>query len=135
MAYTKKHLRLRWPADGEYAGLVVVMRAASLGVLLRLQSLTSELQGPASEEAGLAAIGELVDALTASLVSWELFEEDADGAERPVPATREGVEGLDVALTMEIVRAWMEAAKATVPAPLESGPGVLARVPMEPLPS
>lgn len=114
----------------EYEGLEVRTRSASMDVMIGLVRMARELD-PANLDPEL--VNGLLDKFAVLLVSWNL-EDDDDVA---VPATREGLGGLDFTLSTAIVLAWVEGV-AGVPGPLgrpsTAGlPSEAVPLPMEPL--
>jgi hypothetical protein len=133
VGYVRKRATYRLAfADGEFEGLEVVARSASVEAYQRLADLaTRELSSPPSAD-DLAEIDHLYRAFAGVLVSWNLEEEDGT----PVPATYDGLRSQDLPFAVAIVLAWMNAV-AGVSRPLEmpSTDGALeASLPMEVLP-
>ena len=111
-----------------YDGLEVKVRAGTLGNMLRIQTLSAK-----GEEMGEAETEEMFVRFASLLAGWNI--EDDDGT--PVPATLDGLKGLEPGLAMEIMRA-AGAAIGGVAAPLENGsadggPSAVESLPTVPL--
>lgn len=107
----RKVFRLTF-ADSEYEGLEVIARGASVGGMLDVQGLAADaVEGRASGAgAGMIAL------FTESLVSWNLTDDD----DQPIPATADGIRGLDIDFVMLLIRAWASH-QTEVPDPLAEG--------------
>lgn len=122
----------------DLAGLAVRMYVPPLGELTRLVELAAGLApalaaGQATLDQGREALG-VYDILTKYIKDWNVT---VDGA--PVPATPEGLAGLEVGFLNRIVQAW-QSAIGEVPAPLapsspSTPPPDLSSIPMAPLPA
>lgn len=88
-------------------GLHVKVRSVPLGEFSKITSLAlhaeSAIKSGKPDADALKAIDGMFEAFAKSLVSWDL--EDAD--DRPIPATLEGLQGLDFEFVMMLVQEWM----------------------------
>lgn len=118
MGFKRSALLLEWPENSEFSGLEVRMRRLSIRQLSEVQGLADLRKDDTVDTVKVFA--DLLDAIADGLLGWN-YEAD-DGA--PVPATREGLDGCDVDMVLQLVRAWMDAA-ASVPlaSPPSSPPG------------
>lgn len=129
MGYRKKPsvMVLTFEDDEELTGLEVHLRGKSLGEYLEIVGLAdSELDGP--------VLVRQLEELAASLISWNLEEEDGT----PVPATRDAVFAQDKDLMMKVAVRWFERLEGAVDAPLpdsspSGGPSPVASIPTETL--
>lgn len=109
----RKTYRLAF-ADGEFEGLEVTARSASVDAYQRIATLaTRQVSAPPSAE-DLAEIDHLYRAFAGVLVSWNLEEEDGT----PVPATYDGLKAQDLPFAVAVILAWMDAV-AGVSRPLD----------------
>lgn len=132
--YQRPPLRLTWPDDSEYSGLVVRCRRPSLGEALTLQDATPTSR--VEELAGVASLlaGELVDegsGLGPIICEWNLD----DHLGRPVPITVAGLRSVDpmliATISGQLVR---EVIGVPVPLPPPSSggdPSLEASIPMD----
>lgn len=139
MGYNRQKDLTVWALDFDaYPGLVVRARAASFLGLRAAAAAVPVLNAPAgarvTELQYLSAMDLLLDAFAMSLVDWTLEEGDDD---RPVPATKQGLQHLDLPFLLDITGAWADAT-STQPAaatPLEvevpEVPEIEAELPME----
>lgn len=88
--------------DPSYAGLEVACRMAPRGVLTAAASLGGVDPRRFTREHA-ATLDHLSDAFAESLLSWNLTRNGVD-----VPATKEGVDSLDLAFLMQLVTPWLE---------------------------
>lgn len=124
--FVRPPLELRW-ADGDLAGLVVVIRRMSIGEY-RLPCLNTNVVrltaravgGDPDAERELTAVTDLV---ADALVEWNL----------PNPVTPEGVCALDPVLLDEIIRQWVNRTIG-VPDPLGTPSSAGAPFPEETIP-
>jgi hypothetical protein len=129
MGYRKKPkvMVLTFEDDEELKGLEVHLRGKTLGEYLEIIGLKdSEVDGP--------VLVRQLDELAASLISWNLEEEDGT----PVPATREAVFAQDKDLMMKVAVEWFERLEGKVDAPLpqsspDGEPSPVASIPTETL--
>jgi hypothetical protein len=91
-------------ADGDLAGLVIRVRAVSVGALQELLTKLDELSN-------MEAMPYIARSLADHLIGWNIDDENGD----PVPATYEGILSLDPAELAEIGRAWMQSVSGAVP--------------------
>lgn len=120
MGFQRSALRLVWPEDSEFFGLEIRMRRLSIRQLSEVQSL-ADVKKDGTDTAKIFA--DLLDAIADGLLGWnyetEQQQQDGTTATVPVPATREGLDGCDVDMILQLVRAWIGAAAAV---PLASKP-------------
>lgn len=136
MGYTRSALRLEWPEDSEFSGLVVRMKRITVRQVVRVEGL-SELRKAGTSAEVEAAWSEILDTIGAGLLGWNLEDEvvtEVDGVmvvtgKAPVPATREALDDCDMDLILAIVRAWTQAGAAV---PLASQPSSPTGAPEEP---
>jgi hypothetical protein len=91
-------------ADGDLEGLVIRVRAVSVGALQELLTKLDELSN-------VEAMPYIARSLADHLIGWNIDDEDGN----PVPATYEGILSLDPAELAEIGRAWMQSLSGAVP--------------------
>jgi hypothetical protein len=125
MGYKRGALLLGWEDGSEFAGLEVRMRRLTIKQLIRLEELTDLRSSDDSAEV-VAAMTELTDIIGKGLLGWNLEDE---GTGEPVPATREALDGIDLDMTLAILRAWRRAAADV---PLASPPSSLTGEPVPP---
>lgn len=112
MGYKRKQKTYRLVfQDPGLEGLEVRVRSVPVDQLMLVGDLLEK-----SEANDPAALSGLLDILAASLVGWNLENEDGT----PVPATREALGAEDVDLVLQIIDGWNQAI-AGVPGPLGSG--------------
>lgn len=124
--YKRAALRLEWPEDSEFAGLVVRMKRISIKQLLRVERL-GNLRSSGTAEEVESAMTEILDTIGKGLLGWNYETERVVSAEGamvetesvPVPAVRESLDDLDIDMVMAIVKAWTKAAAGV---PLASPP-------------
>jgi hypothetical protein len=123
--------------EGQLEGFEAAMRGATLGEVVRIQTLlASELMAPAN----IDDRKEFVELLGSKLISWNLTEdveikEFGTTEERPVPATAEQLAKEDWSMVLALAYAWIDAG-VHVKAPLdrESSNGMpsgVESIPME----
>lgn len=121
MGFKRSALLLEWPENSEFSGLEVRMRRLSIGQLSHVQGLADLRKDGMSDTAQV--FSDLLDAIAEGLLGWnyevEQVQEDGTKADVPVPATREGLDGCDVDMVVQLTRAWLSAAAAV---PLASPP-------------
>lgn len=105
--HPEQRYRIVFAEPDALAGLIVVVRAATVDDYVRIGDLTAEDVSPAQ-------VAALCDAMGPMLVEWDLTV----GGE-PVAATTAGLRSLDARLASRLARAWLDAI-ATVPVPLET---------------
>ena len=93
-------LRLKF-VDPSFNGLEVVCRAVPLAELQEAAKLADIDPRDITDE-DQARVEQLVAAFAAALVSWNLTR-----GGRKVPATRKGVQSLDLIFTMQLIAAWL----------------------------
>ncbi len=93
-------LRLQF-TDPSYSGLEVVCAAVPWGQVSEAAELAHVDPGNITD-ADQAKIDRLIGSFADALVEWNLIR---DG--EPVPATRQGVESLDLLFVMQLVGAWL----------------------------
>lgn len=126
----KKVFRLTFE-DSDYAGLVVLVRAASVGDMLDVQEIQDSVEGGMTSQVA----ADTFEMFAKALVEWNLTDDD----DQPVPTTLDGLRGLDVDFLAFIIRAWA-AQQTGIPGPLAEGSTSGATspalsIPMEPLPT
>lgn len=135
MGYTVQRTiyALAWGEDTPHPGMEVRVRSAGVGVYRRLAAFASTaLAHPLTVEQ-LQMLDDAHGLLGELLVAWNLEEEDGT----PIPATADGLRGLEASLVADILLEWMRAV-AGVPAPLvrpstDGDRSVEASLTMEPL--
>lgn len=93
-------LRLKF-TDPSFNGLEVVCQVVPLGELRAAAELAKVDPKNITDE-DQARVDRLVGAFTDALVSWNLTRKG-----RKVPATRKGVDSLDLLFTMQLIAAWL----------------------------
>jgi len=126
---TKKY-HLVFDETTDLEGLDVVVRGISTAQLLRIQKLGT---GFTAAKLDSGAFEEMVGVLSASIVEWNLEDDD----DQPVPTTVEGLMSQDPNVIMSIITAWTSAVGG-ISAPLGGGstsgqPSLEASLPMETL--
>ena len=126
--------------DPDYEGIVVRVRAGSMGSFLDVMGLAGmDLMEGADVTiddmmAGASEVDALFKQFIALVLEWNLEDEDTG---EPIPTTVEGLRSLELPFVMTLVGAWMDAMKGTTPGlpqPSGSGPQSLeASIPMEEL--
>lgn len=117
MGYVRSTLRLVWPDDSEFSGLVVHMKRLSIKKFLQVQAL-DDLRGAENvdEAEAVAAMGQMLDIMAGALISWnledEVEQEDGSTVNVPVPATREALDEQDVAMVLDLLSNWIATASA-----------------------
>ncbi len=101
-------------ADGPLTGATIRAKSVSTGEYLRIKDLAAEAAQGRREEA--AHNHALFDAFAAALVDWDLVDEDGT----PIPADRDGLNRLDLAVSLELAICWLETI-ASAPPPLSNG--------------
>jgi hypothetical protein len=97
-----QHLRLVF-SDPSYSGLEVVCRLVPVGQLTEAATLAGiDPKAVRSEDA--QKVQNLIGAFAQALVSWNLTRKG-----RKVPATRAGVDSLDLIFIMQLIEAWLSA--------------------------
>jgi len=122
-------LKLTW-ADGEFAGLEIRAKRASLETFFELAPLIDGGIDTGSEEGRAEFLG-LFKTFGEYLVSWNLRDEDGT----PIPCTPQEFMAMDPRFVREVLDQWAEAI-AGVAAPLEQlspagGPSLEESLPME----
>jgi hypothetical protein len=129
-----------WALDFDaYPGLTVRARQANFLGLRAAAAALPVLNAPArarvTDVQYLAAMDLLLDAFAMALVDWTLLEGDDD---RPVPATKQGLQRQDLEFLLNITGAWADATTtqpaAAAPPPEPEPPEVPeieAELPME----
>lgn len=125
----KNLVRLTFDPGHDLEGLVVMMRALSTDGLYTMLDMVERMVDVAGlTEASVNAdpskvkgirskIEPLTDLFAAHLVSWDL-EVEADEEGQPpvrVPATREGIGTLEIAITQKLIAAWYTRVRPTSP--------------------
>lgn len=139
MGYNRQKDLTVWALDFDaYPGLVVRARGASFLGLRAAAAAVPVLNAPpragVTDIQYLGAMDLLLDAFAMSLVDWTL-EEGAD--DRPVPATKQGLQRQDLPFLLDITGAWADAtggqpaAVLPVEAELPDVPEIEADLPME----
>jgi hypothetical protein len=115
VGYVRPTLRLVFDEEhhGDLAGLEVRMKRLTIDQLVRVSKLRG---GIGDEDDAVDKVAELVDAVAAGIIGWNLEEEGAHG-NVPVPPTAENLRVQDFALIQAVTSAWMDAAVG-VSAPL-----------------
>ena len=110
-------LRLVWPKDSIYAGLVVRARTASLGQLFDISELASGAERITSEN--LDTVKLLYKTFADRLVSWNYQDETG----RPIEPTAENLHKEEHPFVMALVYAWLDAVQGVIKpdGPLDSG--------------
>jgi hypothetical protein len=97
-----QHLRLVF-SDPSFGGLEVVCRLVPVGQLTEAASLAG-IDPKAVRPEDAQKVQNLIGAFAQALVSWNLTRKG-----RKVPATRAGVDSLDLIFTMQLIEAWLSA--------------------------
>lgn len=97
-----QHVRLVF-SDPSFNGLEVVCRLVPVGQLSEAASLAN-VDPKAIKPEDAEKVQNLITAFSNALVSWNLTRKG-----RKVPATRKGVDGLDLVFTMQLIEAWLTA--------------------------
>lgn len=115
MGYVRSTLKLTWPEDSEFDGLVVRMKRLSIRRLLEVQSL-QDLRGSDDAKESMEALTGILDIVAGALIGWNLEEdveqEDGSTVAVAIPATREALDDADVGLVLDLVSNWIGAASA-----------------------
>jgi hypothetical protein len=139
--YQRPLIKLTWADDTEFAGLVVRCRRISCHESFELERARSELAAQ-SDRSTRDAWEPVQRLLVGSLIQWEgeaaadpvIVEWNLDDHRgRPVPVTLDGIQGQDLALTIEISTQLIRAATgvpAPLPQPSTEDPAVEADIPM-----
>lgn len=143
----RKVFLLRFAEGSDLDGATVKVRSIPFGQFTAMIGLAGSAAQAINEEATAAQImgaidpedvaqmGRLLTGFGKALVEWDLEEEDGT----PIPATPEGVAGLDTDVAFEIIEPWLEAIQGVRQgSPLQSGSGSGTTspepsLPMEPL--
>jgi hypothetical protein len=88
-------------ADEDMGGLIVVMKALSIGGLLEVTKMAASI-GEA-EQPDLGQVSEMFRVFANHLVSWNLEDDIGD-----VPPDYDGVIAQDLDFILKIITAWME---------------------------
>jgi hypothetical protein len=115
--------------DADMAGFEVTAKSLNTGQFLEFQA--AQLVRAGGGEAAQGATQQMLEMLSAAIVSWNA--ETTDG--EPIPHTMDGLRTLDLDFNMAIISAWMDAANG-VAAPLPQTstggvPSVEASIPMD----
>lgn len=103
-----KHYRLKFE-DPDMAGLEVVAKSIKLRDFLDISMAAAKV---AANPTGATDDADLMYRQFAdALVSWNLLGDD----DQPVPATYEGMQGLELDFVLEVIHAWMEAIASVNP--------------------
>jgi hypothetical protein len=94
-------LKLKF-ADPTFDGLEVVMLVVPLSILTETSQLAKADPEDISDD-DLQRLERLVSSFSDSLVSWNLTRKG-----RKVPATRKGVDSIDMVFTLQLIDAWMQ---------------------------
>lgn len=97
-----KKYQLKFDESTGHEGMEVTMRSISTAQLLRIQKLGT---GFTAAKLDPEAFEELVGILVASLVDWNLEDDD----DQPVPTTVEGALSQDPDVILTIISAWTTA--------------------------
>ncbi len=109
----------------EHAGLEVVTRSASMGMLLRILELADEAEQAGPKES-LARLDELFSAFEGVLVSWNVEDEDGQA----VPAAKAGLLSQDSGFVLTVIQMWgREMTQAPPTSPIASGSGATSAPP------
>lgn len=118
---------------GDFTAMIGLAGAA--GEAINESSTAEQILG-AIDPQDVAQLGRLLTRFGEALVEWDLEEEDGT----PIPATPEGVAGLDTDVALDIIGPWVHAVQGGVrpgsPLPDASGSGTSsaeASLPMEAL--
>lgn len=106
--------------DPEFDGLVVRVRASTIGARLEYNALVTD--------------EEIIEWFPQYLVDWNLIDEN----DQPVPPTADGIKGVDEVVFHAILNAWRNAKRVKPDAPLDrpspaGDPSQEASMPMAPL--
>ena len=122
--------------DPDLEGLEVVTRRPSVDGLLRFVELYEQVQGLDEESfkpEDIKLLTSLFERFVKVLVEWNVEDDD----DQPVPRTVEGLQGLELDFTMQIIESWITGMfQAPPPLPGASEPGSVppeASLPMEAL--
>lgn len=127
MGYKAKRYRLVWD-DGEYAGLEVTMKPASIGQMMEME----QIGGLDPQKTSVAEIRPLIGMLAGLIVSWNV--EDDDG--QPVPADEDGITGQDIGMLTAIITEFGRRITAVDPTSPNGSPnGAEAVTPTPPIPA
>jgi hypothetical protein len=134
MGFKRGALILEWPEDSEFSGLEVRMKRLSIRQMVEVEKLGDLRRNKDVDEAEvMAAMSALLDAIGEGLLSWNYEAErkldDGTMVVEPVPATRESLDGLDLDMVLQLVRAWTKAAAGV---PLASRPSSPTGEPVPP---
>lgn len=118
--------------DSDMHDLEVKARKPKLGTLAKIKALGGGVEGR-DEEGIAAALDEMLAIFAKHLQEWNVTDDD----DSPLPATLESLQDQDDVWCMEVIGAWVSAAKR-VNAPLSTtssggATSVEASMPMEPL--
>ncbi len=123
--------------DPEMDGLVVRAKSVPVGQFVELARLAELDKKDTYSGEDLEQIDRLFRGFASALVSWNLEDDNEDGATVPVPASVDGLYAQDLEFVMAIIAAWMQAmGGVTGPKEQRSNAGELslaASIPMEPL--
>ena len=119
-------LRLAF-TDPSYGGLEVVCRAVPLGELQEAAELANVDPKNVTDE-DQARLERLIGSFADALVSWNLTRRG-----KKVPATREGVDSLDIIFTMQLIAAWLAGLGELVAAQAQSDAEMVASLPVQAL--
>jgi hypothetical protein len=133
MGYNRQKAQTVWALDFDaYPGLTVRARKPNFLGLRAAAAALPVLNAPARARVTdlqyLDAMNLLLDAFAMALVGWTL-EEGAD--DRPVPATKQALERLDLEFLLDITGAWADATttQPAAAAPAEPEPPEPPEVP------
>lgn len=107
-----RHVRLVF-ADPSFHGLEVVCRLVPVGQLTEAAGL-ADVDPKAVRPEDAKKVENLIDAFAKALVSWNLTRgsyrtQSGERKARKVPATRKGVDSLDLIFTLQLIEAWLSA--------------------------
>lgn len=119
MGYRRNQIyKLVFEGD-EFEGLEVRVKSLPLGHFTNILSLyEANLKSPGQND--MTKLEPLFSTFVKALVSWNV--EDGDG--NPVPATREGLDALDLPFILRMILSWIEAVSGVaIPLGIASSPG------------
>ena len=119
-------LRLKF-TDPSYNGLEVVCRAVPLGELRETAALANVDPKNITDE-DQARVDRLIGSFADALVSWNLTRKG-----RKVPATRKGVDSLDLIFLMQLIGAWLAGLGELVAEQAQSDAELVAALPVQAL--
>jgi hypothetical protein len=112
-----KRFRVAFEEDHELHGLELVTRSVPIGTILTVLRAAGSGAKTTPEPEDVAAVQGLFEEFGGALIEWNLEHPETG---EPVPATPEGVAGLDFDLVSRIAMEWVQAVLGAS-APLGAG--------------